>query len=153
MRQSLLPFLALLLWVFTTSALSIHRHSLHKSKSFHLCASSSSPLSNENNSLDWIGSSLKKISVAAILASSLSLGTLSPAHARPEGVNRPDLLPSEKGVALIDVANFLSKGQEKKAIASISELEKRTGLKLRVLCQRYCIYVCILLYSVYFVFT
>ena len=37
---------------------------------------------------------------------------------------------------LIDVANFLSKGQEKKAVSEINELEKATGFKLRVLCQR-----------------
>jgi hypothetical protein len=59
------------------------------------------------------------------------------ANARPEGVNRPDLLPKELNVPLIDVANFLSKGQEKKIVASIGELQKATGWKLRILCQRY----------------
>ena len=58
------------------------------------------------------------------------------ASARPEGVNRPDLLPKELNVPLIDVANFLSKGQEKKITASIVELQKVTGWKLRILCQR-----------------
>lgn len=58
------------------------------------------------------------------------------ANARPEGVNRPDLLPKELNVPLIDVANFLSKGQEKKIVASIGELQKATGWKLRILCQR-----------------
>jgi hypothetical protein len=58
-------------------------------------------------------------------------------HARPEGVNRPDLLPKGPKSSLIDVANFLSKGQEKKIVSSISELEKATGYKLRVLCQSY----------------
>lgn len=56
--------------------------------------------------------------------------------ARPEGVNRPDLLPKEVNVPLIDVANFLSKGQEKKIIVSINDLQKTTGYKLRLLCQR-----------------
>ena len=37
----------------------------------------------------------------------------------------------------IDVANYLSKGQEKKVKASIAELEKNTGYKLRVLLQSY----------------
>jgi hypothetical protein len=59
------------------------------------------------------------------------------AGARPEGVNRPDLLPKEANVPLIDVANFLSKGQEKKVVADLADLEKRTGYKLRVLCQSY----------------
>lgn len=57
--------------------------------------------------LDWFGSSFKKFTVAAIIASASMTTNIIPAHARPEGVNRPDLLPSEKGVALIDVANFL----------------------------------------------
>lgn len=59
------------------------------------------------------------------------------ASARPEGVNRPDLLPKELNVPLIDVANFLSKGQEKKIVASIVDLQKVAGWKLRVLCQSY----------------
>lgn len=59
------------------------------------------------------------------------------ANARPEGVNRPDLLPKEQNVPLIDVANFLSKGQEKKVISELAGLEKQTGYKLRVLCQSY----------------
>lgn len=59
------------------------------------------------------------------------------ANARPEGVNRPDLLPKEPNVAVIDLANFLSKGQEKKITSSIQELEKLTGYKMRILCQSY----------------
>jgi len=58
------------------------------------------------------------------------------ALARPEGVNKPELLPTEF-TTVIDTANFLSKGQEKKARASIEELEKKTNFKLRVLCQAY----------------
>ena len=38
---------------------------------------------------------------------------------------------------LIDVANFLTKGQEKKVVTDLTDLEKRTGYKLRVLCQSY----------------
>ena len=59
------------------------------------------------------------------------------ANARPAGVDRPELLPKEQNVPLIDVANFLSKGQEKKMINDINELQKLTGYKLRVLCQSY----------------
>jgi hypothetical protein len=58
------------------------------------------------------------------------------ALAKPEGVNRPDLLPKEP-TPVIDVANFLSKGQERKVATSIEGLEKATGYKLRVLCQSY----------------
>ena len=68
----------------------------------------------------------------------LSVATFAQiAGARPAGVDRPDLLPKEQNVPLIDVANFLSKGQEKKMIADINELQKLTGYKLRVLCQSY----------------
>ena len=59
------------------------------------------------------------------------------ANARPAGVDRPELLPKEQNVPLIDVANFLTKGQEKKVINDINELQKQTGYKLRVLCQSY----------------
>jgi hypothetical protein len=57
--------------------------------------------------------------------------------ARPEGVNRPDLLPSGPVTSVIDTANFLTKGQEKKVLSAISDLEKSTGYKLRLLCQSY----------------
>lgn len=56
--------------------------------------------------------------------------------ARPEGVNRPDLLPKEQ-TSVIDVANFLSKGQERRISEKIQQLEEKTGYKLRLLCQRY----------------
>lgn len=59
------------------------------------------------------------------------------AHARPEGVNRPDLLPSGPTTPLIDTANFLTKGQEKKVVEKLNKLEAATGFKLRVLCQSY----------------
>lgn len=61
------------------------------------------------------------------------------AHARPEGVNRPDLLPQDKSQVypVIDTVNFLSKGQEKRITSSINNLEKNTGFKLRLLCQSY----------------
>eukprot|EP01041_Mallomonas_annulata_P005724 gene5724-11566_t len=74
---------------------------------------------------------LKLATSVAILLSSAQFS-----FARPEGVNRPDLLPKEQ-TSVIDVSNFLSKGQEKKIIESIAALEKSTGYKLRVLCQSY----------------
>lgn len=77
----------------------------------------------------------KLIKISSIfLASALAQSQI--ALARPEGVNRPDLLPKDL-VPVIDVANFLSRGQEKKAISSINELEKQTGYRLRLLCQSY----------------
>jgi len=73
------------------------------------------------------------VATACVLASCF----VGSADARPEGVNRPDLLPSGAVTPLIDTANFLTKGQEKKIVGKLEQLEKATGYKLRVLCQSY----------------
>ncbi|OMO72471.1 hypothetical protein CCACVL1_17778 [Corchorus capsularis] len=52
------------------------------------------------------------------------------------GVNKPELLPKEF-TPVIDVAGFLSDGQEKRIAQEISNIEKDTGFKLRVLAQNY----------------
>ncbi|KAK4481096.1 hypothetical protein RD792_011967 [Penstemon davidsonii] len=52
------------------------------------------------------------------------------------GVNKPELLPKEF-TTVIDVAGFLSDGQEKRITKEIDALEKDTGYKLRVLAQNY----------------
>ncbi|KAM6568878.1 hypothetical protein CsatB_016863 [Cannabis sativa] len=52
------------------------------------------------------------------------------------GVNKPELLPKEF-TTVIDVAGFLSDGQEKRLAQEISNIEKETGFKLRVLAQNY----------------
>ncbi|KAK6126171.1 hypothetical protein DH2020_040090 [Rehmannia glutinosa] len=52
------------------------------------------------------------------------------------GVNKPELLPKEF-TTVIDVAGFLSDGQEKRIVQEIAALEKDTGYKLRVLAQNY----------------
>jgi len=61
----------------------------------------------------------------------------SPANARLEGVNNPDLLPSEPGLNVIQVEKFLTKGQEKKVNAMLTSLEKDTGFRVKLLCQAY----------------
>lgn len=81
-------------------------------------------------------SPLPRFCAAAAVAASLALSPTI-ALARPEGVNRPDLLPSGPVSPIIDTANFLTKGQEKKIVAKLEQLEKSTGYKLRVLCQSY----------------
>ena len=77
----------------------------------------------------------------ALLGLTLATGPMSPlvpsAAARPEGVNRPELLPKGPQTPLIDVGNFLAKGQEKRMVEKLNTLEKKTGFKLRVLCQAY----------------
>lgn len=69
------------------------------------------------------------------LALALSLSGLETADAK-SGVNKPELLPSEF-TTIIDVAGFLSDGQEKRLAEEISSIEKETGFKLRVLAQNY----------------
>ncbi|XP_023543502.1 thylakoid lumenal 15.0 kDa protein 2, chloroplastic-like [Cucurbita pepo subsp. pepo] len=52
------------------------------------------------------------------------------------GVNKPELLPKEF-TSVIDVAGFLSDGQELRLKQEIADIEKDTGYKLRVLAQNY----------------
>jgi hypothetical protein len=59
------------------------------------------------------------------------------ATARLEAVNRPDLLPSEQGLNVIQTEKFLTSGQAKRLDNMMANLEKDTGFRLRVLCQNY----------------
>ncbi|XWS66849.1 hypothetical protein CRYUN_Cryun05aG0236400 [Craigia yunnanensis] len=52
------------------------------------------------------------------------------------GGNKPELLPKEF-TPVIDVAGFLSDGQEKRLAQEISDVEKDTGFKMRILAQNY----------------
>lgn len=58
------------------------------------------------------------------------------AEAAKVGVNKPELLPKDF-TTVIDVAGFLSDGQEKRLTEEIAALEADTGFKLRVLAQNY----------------
>ncbi|XP_012485921.1 thylakoid lumenal 15.0 kDa protein 2, chloroplastic [Gossypium raimondii] len=78
-------------------------------------------------SLNWVFS--------GALALTLSATGVGFAEAKV-GVNKPELLPREF-TPVIDVAGFLSDGQEKRLIQEISDIEKNTGFKLRVLAQNY----------------
>ncbi|KAL4297180.1 hypothetical protein GQ457_12G010620 [Hibiscus cannabinus] len=78
-------------------------------------------------SLKWVFS--------GALALSLSVTGVGLAEAKV-GVNKPELLPTEF-TPVIDVAGFLSDGQEKRLAQEISDIEKDTGFKLRVLAQNY----------------
>ncbi|AES96453.2 thylakoid lumenal 15.0 kDa protein [Medicago truncatula] len=96
--------------------------------------------SSHNNkcSSNSIISSLTKIhsqSLHFALSGALSLSEIAEA-ATKAGVNKPELLPKEFS-SVIDVAGFLSDGQEKRLAQEIADLEKATGFKLRVLAQNY----------------
>ena len=75
-------------------------------------------------------------SLAGLTVSPLFL-PISPVSARLEGVNKPELLPSEKGLNVIQVEKFLTKGQEKRMNDLLGKLETDTGYRVKVLCQAY----------------
>ncbi len=78
--------------------------------------------------------------VQSLMLSSLlpvALGRPQTASARLEAVNRPDLLPSEQGLNVIQTEKFLTSGQAKRLDKMMVALEKDTGYRLRVLCQNY----------------
>ncbi|CAB9526653.1 15.0 kDa protein [Seminavis robusta] len=78
-------------------------------------------------------------SIAGGTLAGLSYWVASPpeASARLEAVNRPDLLPSDKNLNVIQVEKFLTSGQAKRLDTLLANLEKETGFRVRVLCQRY----------------
>mmetsp|Transcript_8889 Transcript_8889/g.23324 ORF Transcript_8889/g.23324 Transcript_8889/m.23324 type:complete len:232 (+) Transcript_8889:105-800(+) len=73
----------------------------------------------------------------AVLAVASALGTRPATAARPEGVNRPELLPKGEVQTVLDLENFLTSGQEAFLKKDIAALEQKRGIKIRVLTQRY----------------
>uniref|UniRef100_A0A061R048 Thylakoid lumenal kDa protein chloroplastic-like n=1 Tax=Tetraselmis sp. GSL018 TaxID=582737 RepID=A0A061R048_9CHLO len=59
------------------------------------------------------------------------------ADARMEGVNKPELLPKGAFTTVIDVAGFLTNGEEDRIRQEVDDLYNDTGIKLRVLAQNY----------------
>ncbi|GAU44913.1 hypothetical protein TSUD_25760 [Trifolium subterraneum] len=106
---------------------------LSKTLSCHLSSSHNTYTSNST-----ISSLTKPLHFALSGALSLCLlfGGAGLAEAAKAGVNKPELLPKEF-TTVIDVAGFLSDGQEKRLAQEISALEEDTGVKLRVLAQNY----------------
>jgi len=72
---------------------------------------------------------------ALIFTTFVSLPQIS--NARLDPVDRPDLLPKEKGQNVIQVEKFLTAGQAKRMDGMLTSLEKDTGFRIRVLCQAY----------------
>ncbi|KMZ67658.1 Thylakoid lumenal 15.0 kDa protein 2, chloroplastic [Zostera marina] len=86
----------------------------------------------------WIGESVSKsakLAFSSAFALSLLMSGIDYADAK-DGVNKPDWLPKEF-TTVIDVAGFLSSGQENRLIQEIASLEKDTGYKLRILAQNF----------------
>merc|ERR1712071_625724 len=54
-----------------------------------------------------------------------------------EPVDRPDLLPTEKNLPVIQIEKFLTNGQVKRISEQLNRLEKDTGFRVRLLCQAY----------------
>jgi len=82
--------------------------------------------------------SILSSAVAAVSASAiLKIATPYPAFARLDPVNRPDLLPKEGGLNVIQIEKFLTSGQAKRMDSMLSNLEADTGYRVRVLCQSY----------------
>lgn len=84
-------------------------------------------------------SNLKSHSLSFALSGTLALAVTFSGVGFAEakvGVNKPELLPKEF-TTVIDVAGFLSDGQEKRLAKEIDSIEKDTGYKLRVLAQNY----------------
>ncbi|KAM3205343.1 thylakoid lumenal 15.0 kDa protein 2, chloroplastic [Capsicum annuum] len=99
-------------------------------------------ISIRNENLPPILSKISEFSSKALnfllsgsLALALSLTGVGVAEGKV-GVNKPELLPKEF-TPVIDVAGFLSDGQEKRLAQEITDIEKDTGFKLRVLAQNY----------------
>ena len=126
MRSFLVLIAALLVWQGDTLLIQCKISSIRHASSTRLTASTSDSTSSWQRI-----NQIAKVTLLSVAAFAQI------ANARPPGVDRPDLLPKEQNVPLIDVANFLSKGQEKKMVNDINELQKLTGYKLRVLCQSY----------------
>ncbi|KAH8485196.1 hypothetical protein H0E87_026839, partial [Populus deltoides] len=94
---------------------------------------SSRPIQNPAKFTKWVLDFRSK-SLNFAFSGALALG-VGVADAKV-GVNKPELLPKEF-TTVIDVAGFLSDGQEKRLAEEISDIEKDTGFKLRVLAQNY----------------
>jgi TPM domain len=76
-------------------------------------------------------------STAAIASATVLTSAVPSAEARLEAVDNPKLLPSEKGLNVIQTEKFLTAGQAKRMNQLLSALERDTGWRVRVLCQSY----------------
>lgn len=80
---------------------------------------------------------LTTVASGAVVASTVLTQSVTPASARLEGVNKPELLPKEPGANVIQTEKFLTAGQAKRMDQLLTNLERDTGYRVRVLCQAY----------------
>jgi TPM domain len=73
----------------------------------------------------------------AATAASVWTASPPPASARLEAVNRPELLPKGEYTNVIQTEKVLTSGQAKRMNDILTALERDTGYRVRVLCQRY----------------
>lgn len=76
------------------------------------------------------------IATGSIVVSTIATGPLL-VQARLEPVNKPELLPTEAGLNVIQTERFLTKGEVNRMNSKLSKLERDTGWRVRVLCQSY----------------
>lgn len=84
-----------------------------------------------------VKSGLSRVSKAAGLAAASTAFLVEAASARLDPVNRPDLLPKEPDLNVIQTEKFLTTGQAKRLNDLLVKLEKDTSFRVRVLCQAY----------------
>ena len=74
-----------------------------------------------------------------LLSATIFLSTPLLSHARLEGVNNPQLLPDgpQSENLVIDVAGYLTKSEVKRLQTRVENIQRDTGVKLRILAQAY----------------
>jgi hypothetical protein len=80
---------------------------------------------------------IHSVVLPALILPATTFALPNEASARLESVNRPDLLPSEKGLNVIQTEKYLTSGQTRRLNDMLASLEKDTGFRVKVLCQNY----------------
>jgi hypothetical protein len=108
-------------------------------KSYRTYTKHAFPLTAHNSLPDDTRRSLWSLPSKFVLATTLTSWILTPsaAMARLDPVNRPDLLPKDSNQNVIQTEKFLTSGQVKRMNDMLTNLERDTGFRLRVLCQSY----------------